>query len=63
MASKKLKLDLDKLSVESFDSQGPESVERGTVLGRDFITVDYTCYDATCRGYGTCGIYPCKQVP
>jgi hypothetical protein len=31
-------------------------------------TYDYTCegctqYDATCNGYGTCGRYPCKQVP
>jgi hypothetical protein len=29
---------------------------------------DYTCegctyVDATCRGYGTCGIYPCRDVP
>lgn len=61
MASKKLNLDLDKLSVESFEPQGAES-DRGTVVGH--ITADYgTCWDETCRGYGTCGQYPCKTIP
>ncbi|HEX8694149.1 MAG TPA: hypothetical protein VF746_17135 [Longimicrobium sp.] len=31
-------------------------------------TADYTCeyctqYDATCNGYGTCGRYPCRDIP
>lgn len=60
----KMKLDLDGLSVETFESEARETARRGTVLGNeDMITVDNTCYDYTCRGYGTCGIYPCKPVP
>ena len=64
----KLKLNLDQLSVDSFDTTRSEK-PKGTVFGEQC-----TCYtnctcpgcptcDATCRGYGTCGIYPCKQVP
>ena len=62
--SQKLKLNLDvaHLHVESFEPQDVESAGRGTVRGHLEATVD-TCYDYTCRGYGTCGIYPCKQVP
>ncbi|HEU4455725.1 MAG TPA: hypothetical protein VFR81_21860 [Longimicrobium sp.] len=64
MGSKKLNLDVDQLSVESFEPQGAENARRGTVRGHGlFATVDGTCYDGTCRGYGTCGIYPCKQIP
>jgi hypothetical protein len=60
----KMKLDLDGLSVETFESEARETSRRGTVLGNEeMITVDNTCYDYTCRGYGTCGIYPCKPVP
>ena len=62
--SQKLNLDIDQLHVESFEAEAKERAARGTVRGHDFgpNTVD-TCYDYTCRGYGTCGIYPCKQVP
>ena len=106
----KLKLNLDQLSVDSFDTTRSEK-PKGTVFGEQCTcytnctcpgcptcdaTCAYTCddatcpncptcnascngtcncgtynscdawctqYDATCRGYGTCGIYPCKQVP
>jgi hypothetical protein len=64
MASKKLNLDVDQLSVESFEPQEMEGAARGTVRGNGlFATVDGTCVDGTCRGYGTCGIYPCKPIP
>ena len=62
MASK-MKLELEALNVETFEAEAPEAARRGTVLGNEYATVDLTCYDYTCRGYGTCGIYPCKQVP
>jgi hypothetical protein len=57
----KLSLNVDQLQVESFQPQALPAASRGTVRGNE-ATVD-TCYDYTCRGYGTCGIYPCKQVP
>lgn len=59
---KKLTLDLEQLDVTSFEPQAPEEAPRGTVHGRASILCG-TMYDATCRGYGTCGIYPCKQIP
>jgi hypothetical protein len=104
----KLKLHLEELSVESFDTTSTET-EKGTVFGEqctcptqctcpgcptcdatcpatcaytcddatcagtcantcNCATYAYTCdgctqYDATCHGYGTCGRYPCKQIP
>jgi hypothetical protein len=103
----KLKLNLDELSVESFDTTRAEK-EKGTVFGEqctcytqctcpgcptcanyntcnatcgatcantcddatcvgcggtDYSACDCTQYDATCNGYGTCGRYPCRQVP
>jgi len=59
----KLKLNLDQLHVDSFDPQGLDSADRGTVRGNDLMVSVDTCYDYTCRGYGTCGIYPCKTLP
>ena len=109
----KLKLNLDQLEVDSFDTISRGAAGRGTVRGEqctcytnctcpgcptcyascngtcdatcpatcaytcddntcagtcDCGTYDYTCegctlYDGTCRGYGTCGIYPCKAIP
>jgi hypothetical protein len=103
----KLKLDLDQLTVDSFDTSATDK-PRGTVFGEQCTcwtacgqntcpgcpTCDATCngscgatcagscygtcgeatcgyscdgwctqYDATCNGYGTCGIWPCKEVP
>jgi hypothetical protein len=103
----KLKLNLDQLTVDSFNTTGVENA-RGTVVGEQCTcwtacgqntcpgcpTCDATCngscgatcagscygtcgeatcgyscdgwctqYDATCNGYGTCGIWPCKEVP
>jgi hypothetical protein len=99
----KLKLNLNELRVDSFNTSGSEQ-KNGTVFGEQCTcytnctcpgcptcdascngtcdascngTCDYTCncggdsydycgdtqYDATCNGYGTCGIYPCKNVP
>jgi len=57
----KLNLDVDQLQVESFDAEAQDRAQRGTVRGNE-ASID-TCYDYTCRGYGTCGIYPCKPVP
>jgi hypothetical protein len=57
----KIKLDMDTLRVDSFETQAEEK-ERGTVVGHWSFGCD-TMYDATCHGYGTCGIYPCKAVP
>jgi hypothetical protein len=55
--SQKLKLNLDvaHLRVESFEPQDAENAGRGTVRGHLDASVD--------TGYGTCGIYPCKEVP
>jgi hypothetical protein len=104
----KLKLNLDQLSVDSFDTTATEK-PKGTVFGEQCTcytqctcpgcptcdascngtcgatcaascygtcggascgaTCGYTCdgwctiNDATCNGYGTCGIWPCKEVP
>jgi hypothetical protein len=109
----KLKLNLDELTVDSFDTSAKEN-KRGTVVGQqctcwtycaqqtcpgcptcdatcaytcddatcpqcptcaqscngscDCATYDYTCqgctaYDVTCRGIGTCGRYPCADIP
>lgn len=61
--TKKLNLAVDQLHVESFEAQAAENA-RGTVQGNmEVATVLATCYDYTCRGYGTCNIYPCKQIP
>lgn len=59
---KKLSLDMDTLLVDSFEPQAIAADKRGTVIGHWSNTCD-SMYDATCHGYGTCGIYPCKQVP
>jgi hypothetical protein len=104
----KLKLNLDELTIDSFDTTANENA-RGTVVGEEQCTCwtacgqntcpgcptcdascngtcgatcagscygtcdgascGYSCdgyctqYDATCNGYGTCGVYPCKIVP
>ncbi|HEX2206863.1 MAG TPA: hypothetical protein VHG93_04220 [Longimicrobium sp.] len=108
----KLKLHLEALTVESFDTSATEKA-KGTVFGEQctcytqctcpgcptcanyntcdntcnntcpgtcaYTCDDYTCaygcggtnysncdctqFDATCNGYGTCGVYPCKIVP
>ena len=62
---KKLNLDVDRLTVETFEPQAFEA-ERGTVRGHIYSDPALGCdsqYDATCHGYGTCGIYPCRPVP
>ncbi|HET7232962.1 MAG TPA: hypothetical protein VFJ16_23335 [Longimicrobium sp.] len=59
----KMKLDLDGLNVETFEAEAQEAARRGTVRGNEEMVSIDTCYDYTCRGYGTCGIYPCKPVP
>jgi len=56
----KLKLNLEQLAVDTFESQASEPGRHGTVRGHDSRD---TLYDGTCRGYGTCGIYPCKPIP
>jgi hypothetical protein len=105
----KLKLNLDELTIDSFDTTAGEK-GRGTVMGEEQCTCwtqcgqntcpgcptcdascngtcgaatcgascygtcneatcGYSCdgwctqYDATCNGYGTCGVWPCKDVP
>jgi hypothetical protein len=75
---RKLKMDLDELMVESFETAA-ESAERGTVHGHLSIrcdTVNATCDDAnTCGGdtcnfaqntcadsCGICGTYLCPSV-
>ena len=57
----KLSLDVDQLQVESFVSQSA-ATGRGTVVAHASLGCD-TLYDGTCRGYGTCGIYPCRPIP
>ncbi len=104
----KLKLNLEQLTVDSFDTTSTEK-PKGTVFGEQCTcytnctcpgcptcdatcaqtcddatcpncptcantcncpagTYDYTCegctlYDRTCRNYGTCGRYPCADIP
>lgn len=58
----KLRLNLDQLDVDSFEPQTDLEGIRGTVNAKASLLCG-TLYDATCRGYGTCGIYPCKQIP
>ena len=111
---KKLRLDLEDLSVESFDTTPSEHRREGTVFAQQctcytnctcpgcptcdascngtcggtcngtcgentcaascYGTCDYSCncysnggyctnYDVTCRGIGTCGVYPCADIP
>jgi hypothetical protein len=59
----KMKLDLDRLKVETFEAQA-EMYERGTVNGAEaFGSVDGTCVDYTCRNYGTCRPSVCTDIP
>jgi hypothetical protein len=104
----KLKLQLDQLTVDSFDTSAVRQ-EKGTVFGEqctcytqctcpgcpscyescngscnntcnascygtcyeatcngctnDTCNGYCTAYDVTCRGIGTCGIYPCADIP
>jgi len=62
--ARKMKLELDGLRVESFEAETPEMRRGGTVRGNAW-TLPYcdTLNDYTCRGNGTCGIYPCHPVP
>ena len=62
---KKLNLDVDRLTVDTFEPQAVDA-ERGTVRAHVWSQIGSGCdsqYDATCHGYGTCGIYPCRPVP
>lgn len=59
----KLNLDVDRLQVESFEASAPSGAGRGTVRGHEWSTTCDSQYDATCHGYGTCGIFPCRPVP
>jgi hypothetical protein len=60
----KMKLELDSLNVESFEAEAQAMARRGTVQGAEMLaSIAGTCYDGTCRGYGTCNIYPCKPIP
>jgi len=59
----KLNLDVGDLKVESFEAHGAGLGRRGTVRGHDYSNTCDSIADYTCHGYGTCGIYPCKQVP
>ena len=56
------KIKLDDLQVDSFATEAEEKNDRGTVHGYVSV-ICATRGDATCNGYGTCGIYPCKQIP
>jgi hypothetical protein len=101
----KLKLQLDQLTVDSFDTSAVRQ-EKGTVFGEQCTcytqctcpgcptcyascngSCDASCngtcyeatcnncgsydscngyctaYDVTCRGIGTCGVYPCADIP
>ncbi|MDB4948662.1 MAG: hypothetical protein JWM27_1311 [Gemmatimonadetes bacterium] len=52
---RKIRLDLDKLDVETFDTSAADSDGRGTVHGHDYSQVG-TCDArvATCQPGGTC---------
>lgn len=47
---KKLRLDLDHLAVESFDTSARRATGRGTVRGHTALTGYLTCQGATCVG-------------
>jgi hypothetical protein len=51
---KKIKLDLDRLNVDSFETAAGDDKARGTVHGH--YSAPYTCARAaTCQYGGTCG--------
>lgn len=54
--SAKLKLDLDALQVESFDTTSPEAATRGTVVGMSDLGTCGGIY--TIQGPGCCGSNP-----
>lgn len=63
MPGRKLSLDVSQLRVDSFTPQAPEHAT-GTVRGNDWtLPLCDTLNDYTCRGNGTCGVYPCHPVP
>jgi len=45
---RKLKLDLDVLAVESFDTEAEQARRRGTLFGRDSGTAYTDCWGLTC---------------
>jgi hypothetical protein len=54
---RKLKLNVDTLAVESFDTP-PAGGERGTVEALSFLTAEETCFNScggTCK-YNTCNV-------
>ena len=61
---KKLNLNVDQLSVETFEAQAVPA-GRGTVRGHIWSDPNLTCdsdVDPTCHGHGTCGVYPCRPL-
>jgi hypothetical protein len=50
---RKLKLELDRLEVESFDTASTQK-RKGTVIGEELCTCNTYCGQATCPGCPTC---------
>lgn len=55
---RKIRLDLESLTIESFPTSGDGDAERGTVHGRETLRLcsgEYTCAgEPTCLGHVTC---------
>ena len=50
---RKLKLSLNELAVESFNTESVSTSQRGTVRGHETQAYDYTCDFNQCAGPGT----------
>lgn len=67
---KKLKLDVEHLNVESFETSTADAQSRGTVHGASIQTVNCTvalftdwlsCWDMSCAEINTCIVPPAEQ--
>jgi hypothetical protein len=59
---KKLALDLDRISIESFDTSATRPGAIGTVRGQEYDTGSASC-GGTCFGKTKCGISICVDEP
>ena len=60
---KKLRLEIEKIAVESFETDSAEAGQRGTIHGHATLRCSQdpnrTCYEETCQDVYTCGFLSC----
>jgi hypothetical protein len=62
--ARKIRMDVEKLTVESFEAGEEKQTERGTVHGVMSQLGCDTMYDGTCNNYGTCHYWGvCSPIP